>query len=164
MCIVWVANVPFRSAEDQSCTDMSGILLASCMAGTTILLLSCRKNQTGVQDHIWSPNTQALRCVVLWGGYAVIHIVTLWFPRTKKMWPNRTREQAVSLFRSSALDIFSVSLRNLLLTQVTQYGNNMTKIHHRSKHFKMINKLLLGLVVTSLEERQKPSDVKCCGS
>lgn len=65
------------SAEDQSCTDISGILLASCMAGTTILLLS------------------------------------LWFPRTKKIWPSRTSEQAVSLFRSSAFDIFRVSLRNL---------------------------------------------------
>lgn len=39
----------FRSlsrAEDHSCTDISGILLASCMAGTTILLLS-----------LWFPNT-----------------------------------------------------------------------------------------------------------
>lgn len=33
-------SIPFNSAEDQSCTDMSGILLASCMAGTTMLLLS----------------------------------------------------------------------------------------------------------------------------
>lgn len=32
--------LPFNSAEDQSWTDMSGILLASCMAGTTMLLLS----------------------------------------------------------------------------------------------------------------------------
>lgn len=37
----WVqATIPFRRADDHSCTDMSGILLASCMAGTTILLLS----------------------------------------------------------------------------------------------------------------------------
>lgn len=42
----WVAAVPLRSAEDQSCTDMSGILLASCMAGTTMLLLSWRKYGT----------------------------------------------------------------------------------------------------------------------
>lgn len=34
------------SADDHSCTDMSGILLASCMAGTTMLLLS-----------LWFPST-----------------------------------------------------------------------------------------------------------
>ena len=33
---------PLSRADDHSCTDMSGILLASCMAGTTMLLLSCR--------------------------------------------------------------------------------------------------------------------------
>lgn len=32
---------PLSRADDHSCTDMSGILLASCMAGTTMLLLSC---------------------------------------------------------------------------------------------------------------------------
>ena len=35
-------DVPLSSAEDHSWTDMSGILLASCMAGTTMLLLSWR--------------------------------------------------------------------------------------------------------------------------
>lgn len=33
-------GVPFKRAEDHSWTDMSGILLASCIAGTTMLLLS----------------------------------------------------------------------------------------------------------------------------
>lgn len=33
-------DAPLSSAEDQSWTDMSGILLANCMAGTTMLLLS----------------------------------------------------------------------------------------------------------------------------
>lgn len=33
---------PLSRADDHNCTDMSGILLASCMAGTTMLLLSCR--------------------------------------------------------------------------------------------------------------------------
>lgn len=35
-----LSNSPLKRAEDHSCTDMSGILLASCMAGTTMLLLS----------------------------------------------------------------------------------------------------------------------------
>lgn len=34
------SHSPFSRAEDQSCTDMSGILLANCIAGTTMLLLS----------------------------------------------------------------------------------------------------------------------------
>lgn len=61
----WTTDVPLRSAEDQSCTDMSGILLASCMAGTTILLLSCRKmwNHTCSQDHICSPTSPVIVCV-----------------------------------------------------------------------------------------------------
>lgn len=37
----WLLHSPLSRAEDHSCTDMSGILLASCMAGTTMLLLSC---------------------------------------------------------------------------------------------------------------------------
>lgn len=41
-----VLSVPFNSAEDQSWTDMSGILLASCIAGTTMLLLSWREKET----------------------------------------------------------------------------------------------------------------------
>lgn len=39
-CIREKISSPFNSAEDQSWTDISGILLASCMAGTTMLLLS----------------------------------------------------------------------------------------------------------------------------
>lgn len=37
-----ISYSPLSRADDHSCTDMSGILLASCMAGTTMLLLSCR--------------------------------------------------------------------------------------------------------------------------
>lgn len=37
----WLLHSPLSRADDHSCTDMSGILLASCMAGTTMLLLSC---------------------------------------------------------------------------------------------------------------------------
>lgn len=64
MTSAWVqATIPFRRADDHSCTDMSGILLASCMAGTTILLLSWRKNQTGFDGHSCSVNTLVLLCV-----------------------------------------------------------------------------------------------------
>lgn len=94
--------------------------------------------------------------------------LTLWLPRTKKMWPSRTSEQAVSLFRSSALDIFKVSLRNLLLLKVYMIrflGLNITSCHFYSVLTKMKSKVfLLGLIVTSLEERQEPSDVKSCSS
>lgn len=97
---------------------MSGILLASCMAGTTILLLSWRKKQTGIEDHSRGVNTLTLLCVVSQRVDVVWWLLTRWFPSTKKMWPSKTSEHAVSLFRSSALDIFRVSLRNLLLIQV----------------------------------------------
>ena len=48
------------------------------------------------------------------------------------MWPSRTREQAVSLFRSSALDIFRVSLRKRLPQEKTLkagYEKTASKTH-----------------------------------
>lgn len=61
-------DLPLSRAEDQSWTDISGILLASCMAGTTMLLLSWRKHrqhQMHGSDSITPPSIAPRHYVLL---------------------------------------------------------------------------------------------------
>lgn len=82
------------------------------------------------------------------------------------MWPSRTREQAVSLFRSSAFDIFRVSLRKRL-------QHNDINIHiYKSAWIESLGSLtgdksrliVLGLVVASLKKWQESPDVEGSGT
>ena len=80
---------PFKMAEAQSCTWVSGILEESCIAGVTIFIDS------------------------------------LELPKDRKMCPKRTRAHTVNRLRSSALAIFSVSLRYLLKSQKNIMSNEV---------------------------------------
>lgn len=74
------------------------------------------------------------------------------------MWPSRTREHAVSLFKSSALDIFKVSLRNRLQDKEIKLCNSAGCVFGCACLKK--KSAILCLVVPSLKERQESPDVE----
>lgn len=73
------------------------------------------------------------------------------------MWPSRTREHAVSLFKSSALDIFKVSLRNRLQDKEIKLCN---RVCFWVCMLEKKKSAILCLVVPSLKERQESPDVE----
>lgn len=49
-------------------------------------------------------------------------LLSFLFPNERKIWPSKTNEQEVNLFKSSALAIFKVSLKKRLKKTKSKYN------------------------------------------
>lgn len=72
-------------------------------------------------------------------------LLSFLLPSERKIWPSKTNEQEVNLFKSSALAIFNVSLKNLLNTV-----NKNISIHKIDAKNKTLWVGLLGLSIAIL--------------